>query len=110
MLREQVCAVLNRQRKNYDELANATTDLKIRRAAQNAARSVDLTLDRIENPRDTIQKRRPSDYALKRLVDIQVRFVNHLSNSDELRRARQIEAMRSVTIDLRSLIESERSA
>jgi hypothetical protein len=31
-------------------------------------------------------------------------------NSDELRRARQIEAMRNVTIDLRSLIESERSA
>ena len=111
MLREQLCQVLERLHCSYSDLASTAIDSTIQTAASNAARSVALTIERVRNPQERYQQRHPSEYALKRLVDIQIRFIEKMPvNSDELRRARQIEAMRNVTIDLRSLIESERSA
>jgi len=108
MLREQLCQVLDRQRRSYVELASTTENSEIRTAATNAARSIALTIERVRNPHERYQQRHPADYALKRLVDIQTRFISRLPvDLEHSQRQRQIEAMRNVTIDLRRAILDE---
>ena len=108
MLRKQLCNVLDLQRRTYAELAIATTNPAIGSAARTAMKSVLLTMKRVNDPQTTQQQRQPAQYALKRLVAIQIRFVERMPvDWDEARRQRQIEAMRNITIDLRRAILNE---
>ncbi|MFN6553755.1 hypothetical protein ACP6C7_29125 [Mycolicibacterium septicum] len=108
MLRKQLCGILDLQRRMYAELAIATTNPAIGSAARTAMKSVLLTMKRVNDPQTNQQQRQPAQYALKRLVDIQIRFIEKMPvDWDEARRQRQIEAMRNVTIDLRRAILDE---
>ena len=108
MLRNQLCAILDMQRRIYAELAIATTNPAIGSAARTAMKSVLLTMKRVNDPQTNQQQRQPAQYALNRLVDIQIRFIKKMPvDWDEARRQRQIEAMRNVTIDLRRAILEE---
>jgi hypothetical protein len=95
MLRNELKARLDCARLSYAQLACSTAHREILDAAFSAAKSVELTTQRVMNPQTAEQKRRPSDYVSKRLTDIAIRFNakiatlpdNHGQRIDELRRA-----------------------
>lgn len=89
MLRDEFAAKLNRARHSYHEIGLKTTNHEIWHAAQVAVTSIELTTNRVMNPRTGEQQRRPADYVSKRLCDIAIRFnakIAALESSDERKR------------------------
>ena len=101
MLRETLLAMLNRVRREYAQLACATTNAVVFNAAYSAAKSVELTADRVAHPRTYEQQRRPGDYVAKRLADISVRFNRKLAGLSVVNAS----DLRSAASELREVLE-----
>lgn len=104
MLRNELKARLDHARLSYAQLACNTTHRVIFDAAFNAAKSVELTTDRVMNPQTREQKRRPADYVSKRLTEIAIRFNTRIATLPE-DHTRRIDELKSATTELRTVLE-----